>query len=157
MKFTFKIGEKIKEAWPMYKDNFSMFFLMGAIVFFLEILGSKNFVLYILVCVASLLVGYMVIRYILSLVDKKDFNPFVKSSLPTLGQIWNLLKTYVLFILIVAGAFILVLFPTIFYTLKTGAIYPWTIALLIFAILLLIASAFCFMSLALFFLYNFCR
>jgi len=142
MKFKFSVKEKIKEAWSIYKENFWMFFLLSAIVFLLEVLSTKGFVAYILACVASLLLAYMLIKYLLSLVDKKEFNVFAKSSLPTIDQIWKLFKTYILYILIVAGAFISLFMPAMLIIMRNGILLPWMIALIILAFIFLIIGTY---------------
>jgi|GEM_PF-1618493 len=114
MKFTFKIGQKIKESWFLFKNNFWIFFLLSSIVFFFNILSSKHsLVLNLLVLILCFFVAYMTIRYVISLVDKKEFNIFSKDSLPTLEQILNFVKTYILFFLIVLGGFFVFIIPSI--------------------------------------------
>jgi membrane-anchored glycerophosphoryl diester phosphodiesterase (GDPDase) len=112
MQFTFKIGEKIKEAWPMYKLHFGTFILFIVASGIAQIIGSrKNFILSSLSSILSLIIFYVLTRFILSLVDKKDYNPLSINSLPTLGQFWNLLKTALLTSLSILGGFILLIIP----------------------------------------------
>lgn len=112
MQFTFKIGSKIKEAWPIYKGNFSTFLLLMVITMVVKYVGSKdNWVLMIMSYVVSLLLAFIWIRFTLGLIDKKIFNPFLREALPSLTQYWNLLKTIILYSLCVLAGVILLVIP----------------------------------------------
>lgn len=88
MKFTFKIGAKIKEAWPLYKENFWALLVMTIATFVVQFVGQGKkeddtltlaFVLLTLIlAVVSLFISYMWVRLILNIVDKKEFNLFSK-------------------------------------------------------------------------------
>lgn len=111
MNFTFKIGQKIKEAWPLYKEHFGALLLMTLLTFAVAGVGQKeNFVLSIVVMVVNIILSYVWIRLILSLIDKKEFNLFSK-DLPTIGQLWNFIKTSILYGLCIMGGFILLIIP----------------------------------------------
>lgn len=112
MKFEFKIWARVKEFWPLYKRHFWPLFLMMAITMIVQFFGGKdNFVLMFIAFVLSLLISYIWIRFVLNLIDKKDFNPFSKEALPSLLQFWNFFKTFILYTLCVFGGFILFIIP----------------------------------------------
>lgn len=112
MQFTFKIGDKIKEAWPLYRAHFSTLLLLMVVTMVTQFIGSnRSWVLIIISYVVSILVSYIWIRFILSLIDKKDFNPFSRNSLPSFLQFWNLFKTTILYALCVLAGFILFVIP----------------------------------------------
>ena len=113
MKFTFKIGQKIKETWPIYKANFSTILILIAITIVTKFIGSDshNWGLVIVSYVISILISYIWIRFILGLIDKKDFNPFSRKSLPSFKRFWNLLTTLILSGLCILGGFILLIIP----------------------------------------------
>lgn len=101
MKSTFKIGQKIKEAWPIFKNNLAIFFLLLAFVFLGNAINYKdNLVLELISTAIGVFVMYMAIRFLISIVDKKEFNPFSKSSIPSLRHLWNFIKTYILYSII---------------------------------------------------------
>jgi hypothetical protein len=115
MQFTFKIWGKIKEAWPIYKLHFGTLILLFAITLIVKAVGSgHNKILAILSYVVGLILTYIWIRLGLSLVDKKDFNPFSKEALPSLLQFWNLFKTMILYMLCVLGGMILLVIPGLY-------------------------------------------
>jgi hypothetical protein len=115
MQFTFKIGAKIKEAWLLYKLHFGTFILLFAITLVVKAVGSgRNWILAILSYVISLILVYIWIRFGLSLIDKKDFNPFSKEALPSLAQFWNLFKTIILYMLCILGGMILLVIPGLY-------------------------------------------
>ena len=113
MKFTFKIGEKIKEAWPLYKEHWMVLVMLTVISFIIQLGNYKknSFLLGILVSLVGLVVSYVLIRLILSIVDKKEYNPFSKNSIPTIFQYWNYLKTSILYGFCILGGFILLIIP----------------------------------------------
>jgi len=115
MKFTFKIWDKIKEAWPIYKTQFSMFLLLILVTMVIKVVGNSDGVI---LPILSFFVGvglyYLWIRYSLDLVDKKDFNPFKKESLPSLKQYWNFLKLIVLLFFIYIASLILFIVPLLY-------------------------------------------
>lgn len=115
MNFTFKIGQKIKEAWPLYKEHFGALLLMTLLTFAVAGVGQKeNFVLSIVVMVVNIILSYVWIRFILSLIDKKEFNLFSK-DIPTLGQLWNFIKTSILYGLCIIGGLILLIVPGFYF------------------------------------------
>jgi uncharacterized membrane protein len=112
MKFTFKIWDKIKEAWPLYKEHFGTLLVMMIITIVAQLIGVKdNFVLMIISFVVSLFVSYIWIRLVLNLVDKKSFNLFSKEALPSLTQFWNFFKTVILYMLCTLAGLILFIVP----------------------------------------------
>lgn len=115
MNFTFKIGQKIKEAWPLYKEHFGALLLMTLLTFAVAGVGQKeDFALSIIVTIVNIVLSYIWIRLILSLIDKKEFNLFSK-DLPTLGQLWNFIKTSILYGLCVIGGLILLIVPGFYF------------------------------------------
>lgn len=112
MKFTFEIGSKIKEAWPVFKDNFWPLFFLTIIMIALQVVGGKdNFLVTILVYLVGVVLSYIWIRSLLNLVDGKNFNPFSKESLPSLGQYWNFFKTSILSGFFILLGFVLFIIP----------------------------------------------
>jgi membrane-anchored glycerophosphoryl diester phosphodiesterase (GDPDase) len=113
MQFKFKIWDKIKEVWPLYKLHFGTFVLLMLISGVVQVIGGskEHVILSILSSIVSLIVFYVWVRFVLSLIDKKEYNPFSVKALPTLGQFWNLLKTAFLNGLCVLGGFILLVIP----------------------------------------------
>lgn len=112
MQFTFKIGDKIKEAWPICKAHFSVFLLLLVVTMIDNVIGlNHNWVLVVISYVISILLSYIWIRFILSLIDKKDFNPFSRESLPSFVQFWNFFKTMILYTLCVLVGFALFIIP----------------------------------------------
>ncbi|MFA6514932.1 MAG: hypothetical protein WCT42_01550 [Candidatus Paceibacterota bacterium] len=112
MEFTFKIGEKIKEAWVLYKEHFSTLLIITLATFAIQFVGQKdNPVLGFLVLVVSFFLSYVWIRLIFSILDKKEHNLFSKEALPTLVQFWNFIKTSILLALCVLAGFILFVIP----------------------------------------------
>lgn len=121
MNFTFKIGQKIKEAWPLYKENFGVLLLMTIATFAINFVGQGReegdpltwtiMLLTLVSAIISLYLSYMWIRLILNIVDKKEFNLFSKQTIPTSGKLWNFIKTSLLYGLCVMGGFILFIIP----------------------------------------------
>ncbi len=121
MNFTFKIGQKIKEAWPLYKENYGVLLLMTIATFAVNFTGQRReegdplTSTIVLITIVSAIIGlylsYMWIRLILNIIDKKEFNFFSKQSIPSFGKIWNFIKTSILYGLCVMGGFILLIIP----------------------------------------------
>lgn len=113
MKFTFKIGNKIKEAWPLYKEHLGTFLLMMIITMVVQSIGSSkdNWVFAVISYIVSLLLAYVWTRFALGLIDKKVINPFSREAFPPFSQFWNLFKTIILYSLCVMGGFILLIIP----------------------------------------------
>jgi uncharacterized membrane protein len=112
MNFTFKIGEKIKEAWSLYKEHFTTLLIVTIATFVVAGVGQKdNNILAIIVMVVNILLSYIWIRLIFNIIDKKEFNLFSKEALPTLGQLWNFFKTSLLYALCVITGFVLLIIP----------------------------------------------
>lgn len=114
MKSTFKVGQKIKEAWPLFTNNLAVFFLIFAFIFASEVISKKGgFFLFLIFIIISIFISYMIIRFLISIVDKKEFNPFSKSSIPTLNQLWNFIKTYILSFVIGMVTMLIFIIPAI--------------------------------------------
>ncbi|HLP86537.1 MAG TPA: glycerophosphoryl diester phosphodiesterase membrane domain-containing protein [Candidatus Paceibacterota bacterium] len=115
MQFIFKIGSKIREAWPIYKANFGVFLLLMVFTLVVQALGSnRHWALVLISYVASIFVSFMWVRFVLNLIDKKESNPFKKESLPTLSQYWNLFKTIILNALCVLLGLVLLVIPAFY-------------------------------------------
>lgn len=131
MQFTFKVGESIKKAWGLYKENFSQMLILTLIMLAIQFASQSlskhegNFLLSVILIIVSVLVSYIWIRAILSLLEGKGFNPFSKESLPSLAQIWDFIKTNILIALCVVPFFIIpviVIGMTVATTLLANAI-----------------------------------
>lgn len=115
MQFTFKIGSKIKEAWPIYKDNLVNLLLMTVVVLVVSMMSSKDsWIISLLSYIVSTLVFYVWLRFTIALIEKKKFNPFSKEALPSITQYLNLLKTMILYSLFIIGGFILLIVPGLY-------------------------------------------
>ena len=73
--------------------------------------NDKNWILIVISYILSILLSYIWINFVLSLIDKKDLNPFSRQSFPTLKQYWNLFTTMLLVALCVLVGFILLVVP----------------------------------------------
>ncbi len=124
MQFTFKIGAKIKEAWPLYKANFWTLLIMTIATFAVQFAGQGKkedttltlafAILTLVLAIVGLFLSYMWIRLILNIVDKKEFNLFSEQAIPTLGKLWNFVKTSILYTLCVIVGFILLIIPAFY-------------------------------------------
>lgn len=112
---SFKLSEKIKEAWVLYKNNFIVFFLWFACYFFLNSISSKgSIILSVISAILWICISYMIVRFMLYTLDEKKFEVFSKSFLPTIKESWNFLKTFILFYVINFGLLIIVIVPIFF-------------------------------------------
>jgi hypothetical protein len=95
MQFTFKIWTKIKEAWGLYKENFSNLLILTIFSFIIQIvLGQKGHTfLKVIFYVFNILISYVWISSSFELVDKRIFNPFTKNSFPSWMQFWKYFGT----------------------------------------------------------------
>lgn len=118
MTFTFKVWQKIKEAWPIYKQHFGTILIMSIVTMLAQFIGGvdDNFGLMLILYVVNLLITYVWVKYLLALIDKKEFNPFSKEALPTLMQFWNLIKTIILYMVFVIAGFVLLIIPGFYVT-----------------------------------------
>lgn len=115
MKFTFKIGDKIKEAWPLYKEHWVALMVITIISLALQLGNYKRNSFFwgmgLIFFLLGLMVSYIFIRLTLNIVDKKEYDPFSRKSLPSLTQFWNYFKTNILYGLCVFGGLILFIIP----------------------------------------------
>jgi len=94
-----------------------MFLLLTVATMVVQFIGSnnnnndKNWILIVISYILSILLSYIWINFVLSLIDKKDLNPFSRQSFPTLKQYWNLFTTMLLVALCVLVGFILLVVP----------------------------------------------
>lgn len=117
---SFKIRENIKEAWQLFKNNLSTFFLILALLYVAESVSEKdNIILSIIVSIVGIFVSYMIIKFLLSIIDKKEFNIFSKKSLPTLRQLWKFFATYIIVVITGMGSFLVFFIPAFFILSKT--------------------------------------
>lgn len=127
MEFKFKVGSKIKEAWPLYKDSFGLIILLMVVSVAVQMISSvphgnrNNIILALLSVIAGILVSYIWIKASLNLIDGKGFNPFQKESLPSLSQFWDFIKTNILVVLCVIAGFILFIIPGLY---VIGRLFP---------------------------------
>jgi len=124
MPFTFKIRQKIKEAWVLYKEHFGSIILLLLVTGILQIISqkfSKNILVGLLLILISTLISYIWIKSIFNLLDGKGFNPFLQESLPTLSQYWDLIKTSILILLCVIPGIILLIVPGLYIS---GRLFP---------------------------------
>lgn len=124
MPFTFKVGSKIKEAWPLYKDNLGMFLLLLVATFAFQMIGEisdKSIILSILLMLVSIVFSYIWAKSGLDLTAGKPLSPFSKETLPNLSQLWDFIKTNILLMLCVLGGAILLIIPA-FYV--AGRLFP---------------------------------
>jgi membrane-anchored glycerophosphoryl diester phosphodiesterase (GDPDase) len=112
MEFIFKIGNKIKEAWPIYRIHLSTLLLLVTAIYSVQVVSSiDNWLISIISFIISIVLSYILIHYILSLVDGKEIDLFKKESIPSFLQIWNFFKTMILSALCVMAGFILLIIP----------------------------------------------
>jgi len=112
---SFKFSENIKEAWFLYKKNIAMFFLIMACFLFLEVVGMKSGpLLWAIIFIVWIFLLYMVGSFLLSMIDKKEFNPFSKKSIPGIERFWRFIKTTIVFYVISFGIFYLAMVPLYF-------------------------------------------
>jgi len=115
MNFTFKIGQKIKEAWPLYKANLGQFLLLVLVTLGVSFLGQgDNDFWSALLTLVSILISCIWIRSILNLIDGKSFNPFSKESFPSLKQYWYFLSTGFLSMIIMGVGFVFLIVPGLY-------------------------------------------
>jgi len=117
MKFTFKIFEKIKEAWPIYKKHFGVFFLLTVIYLIVSYASpNKNFWVGLVAWIVWFFIFYVWVRFILNIIKGKDVSGSLsKEMLPTLHQFWNFIKTMVLLGVIVTLGFVFFIVPGIYF------------------------------------------
>ena len=112
MKFTFKIGSKIKEAWVLYKEHLKAFLLLTLVTLLVSFLRQdEGVILFIIIYIFNILFSYIWIRSTIELIDKKTFNPFSKEIFPSFLQFWNFIKTIFLSALCILAGFILFIIP----------------------------------------------
>lgn len=112
MNFKFRIRTKIKEAWPLYKENFSIFILFTILIFAAQFISDgKHWLPIIVLYILNFIISYTWIKSTINLIDGKSFNPFSKSSLPNLIQFWRYLKVVVLVMVFSLVGFALFIVP----------------------------------------------
>lgn len=127
MQFTFKVGENIKKAWALYKENFSLITMLVLVTFGLQMLSQSvtkhnpNILFSFGMTLVSIIISYMWIKSIMNLLDGKGFNPFTKESLPNLAQYWDFIKTNILVALCVIPGIILLIVPGLYII---GRLFP---------------------------------
>ena len=115
--FTFKIWDHIKKAWPIYKTHFGLLLLLTAITAIVNAVGSEDkWFLTILSYLVGFLLTFVWIKYCLSLVDQKEYDLFARKSFPSLRQYWNILKTSILYGLIILGGAVLLVVPAFYFS-----------------------------------------
>lgn len=118
MKFTFKIGQKIKEAWPLYKENLGLFLLLTLITLVASSINQSgdnpNTLLSIVMMFVNFLISSIWILSVLDLIDNKRFKPFSRKSFPSLKQYWYFISTSFLISLAIIIGFALLVVPGIY-------------------------------------------
>ena len=118
MEITFKISQKIKEAWKLYKENLGNIILFVVAIFVFQLIVSfllkgdqTDLPLLSLVTIVkayiSFFVSFLFIKSTIDIIDGKSFNPFSKENLSDFSRFWNFLKINLLLMLCVAPVFII--------------------------------------------------
>jgi hypothetical protein len=110
MPFTFKVGESIKVAWGLYKENFWSLISFGIAMILIQIICQELFknlfiISFILNFAISFLISFIGIKATLNMLDGKGFKPFSKDSLPKLESYWDFIKTNILMVLCIIPVF----------------------------------------------------
>ncbi|HAQ02508.1 hypothetical protein A2467_01265 [Candidatus Nomurabacteria bacterium RIFOXYC2_FULL_36_8] len=119
MPFTFKVGAKIKEAWPLYKENFGNIILFVIVLAIIQTISSVlsgkdgNAFVSLVFFIINTFFLYLGIKANLNLLDSKGFHPFSREVLPTWPLFWNFFKTYLLLILCILPIIIIPMFIVI--------------------------------------------
>ena len=112
MTFTFKVFEKIKEAWVLYKNNFKDIMPLALIMIVIQFLSQNvsknndNWLLTLILMMVSVFISYLWYKSTLDLLDGKKFKPFSKETIPTWAKIWDFVKTNILMVLCILPFFI---------------------------------------------------
>lgn len=106
---SFKINKKIKEAWPLFKKNFSMFLLFLVIVLVLSYISNLitlrvlslggllyYYLLTIIITLFEIGISFIFLRFILDIVEGKDFILFSKKSMPGFKTFINFVLVFIL-------------------------------------------------------------
>ncbi len=113
--FKFKIWDHIEKAWPIYKKNFGVLFLLSAVTVIISSMSTQDhWVTGILYYLVVSLLTFIWIKYSLSLVDANPHDFFTKKTLPTLKQYWNLAKTIILVFVIIFFGLIFLIIPGLY-------------------------------------------
>ena len=114
--FTFKVCDKIKESWVIYKENLWMFLLMTLLTIVLSSISQDgNFVLKIFVFLATIFISYIWIFNLLDVVkNKTKFKPFSDSSIPKMETFLNLLGATILMGLVIFLGLIFLIIPGLY-------------------------------------------
>lgn len=116
MNFTFKIGQKIKESWVLYKENLKFLLLFTLVTLLLSFVSEKdNYPLSILMMFVNFFISYIWVRSTLNLIDKKEFKPFSSEVIPSWKQYWYFISTGLLTGLIFLGGLILLIVPGFYF------------------------------------------
>jgi len=113
MTFTFKVWDKIKEAWIIYKNNFKAILPLALIMIAIQFLSQsisknhKNWLVTFIIMLVSIFISYLWYKSTLNLLDGKGFKPFSKEVMPTWAKIWDFVKTNILMGLCIAPFFII--------------------------------------------------
>ena len=118
MEITFKIGQKIKEAWKLYKENLGNIILFVVAMFVFQLIvsfllkgGQTELPLLSLVTIVkayiSFFFSFLFIKSTIDMIDGKSFNPLSKENLSDFSRFWNFLKINLLLMLCVAPVFII--------------------------------------------------
>lgn len=125
MPFTFKVGESIKKAWGLYKENFGNIILFIFVMFILQMVVNSLFIgavntsltftvssipsllfYYLISIIFGFIIAYLWIRASIDAIDGKGFKPFSKASL-SFTSFWNFIKTNILMFLAFVPMFLI--------------------------------------------------
>jgi hypothetical protein len=115
MEITFKISQKIKEAWKLYKENLGNIILFIVAMFVFQLIVSflfkggqtESFLSSLVKTYVSFFFSFLLIKSTIDMVDGKSFNPLSKENLLDFSGFWNFLKINLLLMLCVAPVFII--------------------------------------------------
>ncbi len=147
MEFTFKIGENIKKAWSLFKNNLNnmIIFIIVIVVYQLVISSILNnfkedsligFFTAIVSWFISSYFSYLWIRSTLDMIDGKSFNPFSKESQPNYQKFLGFILTTLVVSLCLLGVVGIVMIPLLIGSIVLGLkfIIPLVIALIIISL-----------------------
>ncbi len=156
MEFTFKIGENIKKAWNLFKNNLNniIIFVIVIVVYQLAINSILNnfkedswigFFTAIVSWFISSYFSYLWIRATLDMIDGKSFNPFSRESQPTYKKFLSFILTTLVVSWCLLAVVGIVIVPILLLAVVFG-IKLFAVTSLIIAIIIAIIISLYFMS-----------
>lgn len=115
MEFKFNVGQKIREAWPLYKKHLNTFLILMALLFLLQLINqSGHWYTSLIAMFLNLFLSYIWIKVCMGIVDNVEIDPFSKKEFPSISQIWDYFKTSILSSFFVILGFVLFIIPGIY-------------------------------------------